>query len=409
MIVSLPNSKDDWEFLHEHFELVQATILDQIRLIKRGEQIPIHTNVRKQILWIKIEEFGGYKSSGKLGIISNDTELEIIENLNKNIENPAIFRFPTLLAVPHSEFTFKCNSNHKLPKICSFKEHSFKVLQDDSVPQNVALVPDLVLSRLFKIVPKHQFILSEGPNSPVAYSNICHYSVDGSDCLFEPSEHLNESIIETSNGIAVKIVKPEAEKNIIAQLTPSEFNGLADFLHKSTHKLILLHGKAGIGKTKNIMEAINQLNYSCDFVKKTVYVDLLTSDFLSIDAPAIIFIDHIDEYLQMESESSEARSIKKYIILCRKISELLLQKGNIIVCVSRSTKVFSNYSYILSLPFDYIFTFQKSENWDFNQNPMPLNCVHGLEDAKKSLEEHLLNPLQFSAIYKANQMNLYSR
>ena len=29
--------------------------------------------------------------------------------------------------------------------------------------------------------------------------------------------------------------------------------------------------------------------------------------------------------------------------------------------------------------------------------------------AKKSLEEHLLNPLQFSAIYKANQMNLYSR
>ena len=86
VIISLSFETEDWEFLHENFELVQSTVLDQIRLIRRGDRIPIFTSLRKSPLWIFIEEFSGYQSIDTLGIISNDTELVVVETADNHMK-----------------------------------------------------------------------------------------------------------------------------------------------------------------------------------------------------------------------------------------------------------------------------------------------------------------------------------
>lgn len=382
--------------------------MDQIRLIKRSDQYPIYTNIRKQPLWIKVEEFGGYQPSNKLGIIADNTELVIIDTCDIKTENN--FDFPSFIAVPHFGFEFMCNSQYKLPQICSFNDHYFKVLQNEAVPQNVLLVPEIILRDVFKLNPKQNIKLSDGSNiSSIDYSNVVHYSVDGLKCHFNESEHLKESIISSPNGIAVKMPQTVSKEVIVIKSkVPGELNEFAQFLNKTLKKFILFHGSAGTGKTKCVREATQQLNFKPYFLYQIFYIDLLTSDFNSTQNSGLFLFDHVDEYLQVETEIDD-KTIRKYVNLYRKIAELLLQRNNRIVFISRSPKSFSPFSKVLTLPFDSTFSLETSKTWKFSKTSEELNCVFGLTEAKKSLERHILNPLQFSDIYHANQMNLYSR
>lgn len=400
--------------MNDNYEIIQSLILDQIRLIQKGQSLPIYTSLRNTPLWIKIEEFGGYQTSDVLGIISNDTELVVIDSKtdDQSTCNPKI-EIPSLFAVPTSDYHFSCNSSYEILDLCSFKEETFRVRKLDSVPPNVLLVPDLVLSKVFKISPKEKITLLPSSKLSNSYTGTYNFSVDGIKCEFEIDQHYNETIISTSNGIAIKTSEIDFNQiNCIKPFIKGSKNAFTEFLSETLYKCVLFHGQAGSGKTKTAHEAIRYLNYSPTFLSQIVYIDLLKSSFnlkFPEKDPIVFIIDHVDEYFQSQSEIEE-KDVTKYICLYRKIFDILqVCKNNRVILISRSSKIFSNYSSIAPLQFDHIFTLECSKNWNFEVNTVPLTCVFGLNEAKKLLERFILNPLKFSSAYLANQMDLYSR
>lgn len=415
VIISLPFEAEDWKFLHENFELIQTTVLDQIRLIKRGDRIPIHTTIRKSPLWICIEEFSGYQSRDTLGIISNDTELIVVEKTDNRMKNKLQEQTISLIAVPSSQTHFSCNPGHNLPQICSFKDNNFKVLADERVPKNCIIIPHVILTDVFKISPKDEIIISEAKSDKsMPFTSFIHYTLDGSKPSLNPNEHNNETIISTSNGFSVKISDSNTEQ--IVKLKCKDFNELNDYaklLHETAHRMILFHGRSGCGKTQTVRDAIDQLNFCPEYFSKIVYVDLLTTElnlnYNFNDVPISFILDHVDEFLFEEAEVDEKVN-KKYAQLCKKLENILLMhEENRITVILRSSKLFSRFSSKISLPFDFIFTLEKSNSWSFEFNADPFDSVFGLNEAKSQLQYHILHPLQFADVYKFNQMNLHSR
>lgn len=348
-----------------------------------------------------------------LGIISNDTELVIIDYNDDQGINRLDTEIPTLLAVPSVNFTFLCNPCHKVPEICSYRDEYFRISTCDSVPPNVLLVPDLILSDFFNLMPKDKILLSPGVKYSESYSGTFNFSLDESLCEFDPNQHPNETIISTSNGIVVKTSKIDFDQ--ITQIRPlnlSKMNVLTQFLLDSSHKFILFHGQPGSGKSKNALEAVNQLNYDPKFFSQAIYIDLLSSPS-NINVPEeksiVAVIDHLDEYLQPHFETDE-KNIMDYILLFKKIRGILQScNENRVVLISRSIRVFSNFSSIVPLQFDHIFALENSKHWEFKVNPEPLTSVFGLNEAKYLLERYILSPLQFSHAFITNQMDVHSR
>jgi hypothetical protein len=415
VIVSLLHGASDWKFLNDNYEMIQSLILDQIRLIKKGQSLPIYTNLRKLPLWIKIEEFGGYQTSDALGMISNNTELVVIDSKfdNQSSHNSEIDKFTSLLAVPTSDFHFSCNSSHEIPELCSFRNESFRIRKLETVPPNILLVPDFILSKIFNLNAKEKITLSPSLKYSNSYTGSYSFSVNGNVCEFENNMHTKETIISTPNGVAIKT--SEIDFNHINRIRPyikPSKNIFTELLLDTFFKCVLLHGLAGSGKTKAAQEAIQYLNYLPNFLSQIIYIDLLKSSLnlnFSEEIPIVFVIDHVDEYLQSQSDIEEKDAIK-YILLCKKIVDILQYcKSNRVILISRSSRIFSNYSSIVTLQFDRIMTFEGSKKWDFEVNPEPLACVFGLNEAKFMLERFILNPLQYSDAYMANQMDVYSR
>lgn len=413
VIVSLLNGASDWKFLNENYETIQSLILDQIRLIKKGQSLPIYTNIRKTPLWITIEEFGGYKAPAVLGIISNDTELVVIDSISDDhIYKRFETEIPPLISVPTSDFYFSCNSSHEIPELCSYRDESFRIRKCESVPRNVIFVPDIILSKFFKIHPKEKICLSSGSKISNSYSGTYNFSINENACEFESNQHSNETIISTPNGIVIKT--SEIDYNQMNRIKPLDIpikNSIADLLLETFYKCVLFHGQAGSGKTKAAQAAICHLSYSSNFLSQLIYIDLLTSslDINFLEESSIVFvIDHVDEYLQSQSEID--KDITKYILLYKKIIDILqICKDNRVILISRSSEIFSKYSSIAMFQFDLIFKSEDSKNWNFEINPEPLISVFGLNEAKSLLEKFILNPLQFSYAYKTNQMDVHSR
>lgn len=411
-MVSLPKGSDDWKLLHEDFESLQSQILEQCRLVKRRNQFPIYSNSRKAPLWIKVEEFGGYQSPEKLGIISDDTELVFVDSpneLGRTDDNNAY----SFIVVPSSGFDFVCNPAQTIANVCSFQSHQFLVRKCEKVPRGVLLIPDIILNEVFRVSPKDEIDILASVSTALEFSGIIHYSVDGATCNFEAGKHLNETIIAAPNGIAVKSFANESSQ-IHRFKTPAslESNSFSEFISQTKHRMILFHGQSGCGKSKAVADAIQYLNYSSSYLFKIVYIDLMTTDLYinsDIDLFSTIIFDHADEYLQIESDA-EDEVTRKYVNMCRYISELLsMHKTAKVVLVSRSSKAFSRLSSAFSLRFDYSFRLEASKGWSFDVNPEPLISVFGLEEAKSSLHRLILNPLQFYRVYAANNMDLHSR
>lgn len=413
VIVSLLHGTSDWKFLNENYEAIQSLILDQIRLIKKGQSLPIYTSIRKLPLWITIEEFGGYQTSAVLGIISNDTELVVIDSKSDNqVNNHFEIEIPSLFAVPTSDFYFSCNSSNEIPELCSYRDESFRIRKCESVPRNVLFVPDIILSKFFQMHPKEKICLSSGSKFSNSYSGTYNFSVDGNVCEFESNQHSNETIISTSNGITIKTSEIDFNQtNCIKPLNIPVNNYFSELLLETIYKCVLFHGQAGSGKTKAAQTAICHLNYSSNFLSQIIYIDLLTSslDFNFLEESSIVFvIDHVDEYLQ--SQPGIEKDITKYILFRKKIIDILqICKDNRVILISRSSEIFSYFSSIAMFQFDRIFTAEDSKNWNFEINPAPLTSIFGLNEAKSLLERFILNPLQFSNAYMANQMDVHSR
>lgn len=411
-MVSLPNGSEDWKLLYQDFESLQSLILNQIRLVKRGNLFPIYSKSRNTPLWIKVEEFDGYKSPEKLGVISNDTELVFIDSISEPSPNVSSF-VHSFIVVPTFGFEFHCNSAHGTPDICRFKDHQFIVRKCETVPQGVLLVPDIILKDVFKICSKEKIeICSSISEIPEFFSTI-NYSADGGICIFESSNHLIETIISTPTGIVVK--SSNSEPNVIIPLNTEksfESNSFSEFISKTEHRIILFNGQSGCGKSKAIGDAIQYLNHSSSYLFKMIYFDLLeTSDlsFSNIEDFSVIILDHVDEYLLVESDSDDEVT-KKYIRLCRDISDLVsMYKMVKFVIVTRSNKDFTQFLPKFPLRFDYSFSLQKFEGWTFDINLQPFEDVLGLVEAKLSLQRLILNPLKFYSVYKANNMDLHSR
>lgn len=415
VIVSLPFETEDFMFVHENYELIQSTVLDQIRLIKRGDRIPIHLSIRKSPVWISIEEFGGYQSPNILGIISNETELVVVELNHNNIKSIKVEeKLPHLFAVPSLKPYFACHSFHNLPEICSYKNHSFKILKDDSVHKNCILIPYVIIYNIFKISSKEKIQFSrihEDMNVP--FSSFTHYTFDGMKPEINLLEHSNESIISSPNGISIKtnysnsdeVIKLKSESNL------DNLNTYTNLLLETSYRMILFNGQSGCGKTEIVLETINQLNFRPDYFSRIIYIDLLTSDFEShfdLNSSKTFILDHVDEYLQ-EGQDDEKIN-RKYVKLWKKLEWILLMNiENRITIISRTAKIFSKLSTKFSLPFDYVFKHEKSNNWNLQLNHNRFDSIRGLSYAISLLELHILHPLQFSNIYKFNQMNLHSR
>lgn len=400
--------------MHENFELIQSTILDQIRLIKRGDRIPIYTSIRKYPLWLLIEEFGGYQSPDILGIISNDTELVVIEVSDSLVKHKTGEESVYLIAVPSSQFHISCNPIHNLKRVCSFKKHSFTILADDKVPRDCMLIPNVIMNDIFKINPKDRVLLTiSNDENDVPFTSFIHYTVDGSKPEFTAIEHSNESIISASNGFSIKSSNSYEDEIVkIKHLNFDNLNEYAKLMLETSHRLILFHGQSGCGKTEYVIDAINQLNFCPDYTSKIIYVDLLASELDSncdFNSSTSFILDHVDEFLVDEPDSDEKMN-KKYAKLWKKLEWIIqMNTENRVTIISRSSKIFSKLSTKISLPFDYIFTLENENNWKFQMNRNPFESVFGLKEAKSLLELHILHPLQFSDVYKFNQMNLHSR
>lgn len=414
VIVSLPFEAEDWNFLHENFELIQSTILNQIRLIRRGDRIPIYTSLRKSHLWILIEEFGGYQSPDILGIISNETQLVVVDAADSHVNHKTCEENLNLIAVPSSQLHFSCNPIHNLKRICSINNHSFRIVADEKVPKNCIFIPNVIMSDILKVDPKDKILLSiHNDENTVSFTSFIHYRVDGSKPDFNVLEHSNESIISAYNGFSIKSSQFNFDSTI--NMKRSNFDNLNDYaklLLETSHRMILFYGQSGSGKTEVVLAAINQLNFCPEYTSKIIYVDLLTSELESncyLNCPKTFILDHVDEYL-IDDPDADEKMKKKYAKLSKKLEWIAqMNTENRVTIISRSSKIFSKLSTTVSLPFDYIFAMEKANNWKFQMNRSPFDSLFGLKEAKSLLELHILHPLQFSNVYKFNQMNLHSR
>ena len=421
VIVSVPSGPEDLTFLHENFKIIESLILDQIRLVRRGDLVPIFTNHRNKPLWIKIEEFGGYQTPEKVGIIGNDTELIVMEEFETTlqIENLVISK---LVAVPSSKFTFSANPCQRLPQICSFKGYNFKIEKDENVPIGILVVPDVILHMIFELLPKDIIALKHNSCEDITDENcgLKHFSADGLLCEFDRKFRRKETIIPASNGIVVKTKHHDSEEIIYCKrIITKTLNKFSEMLSKSSSRLILFHGPAGCGKSETAIEAIDQLNYSYNFLLPIIYSDLITIDekkFLlqtqkSKNINHLLILDHVDEYLKSDSDEADDKNAIKYMKLCHLISNIIeFNKRSKIVLIVRSLKSLSRFFSISSLPVDEIFSMEESKNWKFNCSVSSNTYLNfrGLDEAKSLLERYILNPLRFSDVFRANGMNLYS-
>ena len=369
---------------------------------------------RKSPLWIFVEEFGGYQSPDVWGIISNETELVVIEASNSHLDPKKIDEIPLLVAVPSSQLHFSCNTSHNLPLICGFKDHNFRVISDDKTPKDCIFIPNVIMTKIFKIEPKDKILLSKiNDKNSVPSTSFIHYTLNESKPEFDPSEHANESIISSPDCISIKNSNSNRDEIVRIKCTSFDnFNVYADLLRQTSHRMILFHGQSGCGKTEIVHNAVNQLNFCPEYSSKIIYIDLLTSELVTnhnYNSSITFILDHTDEYLLQEPDLDENINVK-YMKLCKKLESILqMHKENRVTLISRSSKIFSKFATIFLLPFDFIFTLEKLNDWKFHLNCDPFDSVFGLNEAKSLLELHILHPLQFSEVYKLNQMNLHSR
>lgn len=402
--------------------MLQNRILDQHRLVKKGIRMPIYTDSRMDPFYIVIEELCGYKSNSVYGILSNDTELVVINSSDcaDDINSSPRFepRIIDLVSIPTTSFKFFSNSLCGLSRLCSFKEHSFIVEIDDSLPEGVILVPEIILISIFKLRAKSKICISSNSSKVFDMTLLgqYHFSVDGLNCKYDSNIHIGETVIPCDNGIIAfsnEIGTTKVCPIEISSLLP--LNCFASFLHSSSKRMILFHGPSGCGKSKTVLDAMTQLNFRPDFHFQFQYLDLSVKSFtidesLYVYDKSIIILDHADEYLNENENEDREKPSRKLFKLHYTIMNLLSRSSLCRIClIVRSIRDFSGFLKNAPLPFDFLFTSvpEKSE-WGLAKPHGPWNDIFGQKHAKLQLERYILNPIRFNYIFQANNMKLHS-
>lgn len=430
VIVSLPVSAD-WSLVHANFEVLQAVILDQVRLVRRGDHIPLFTPLRAEPVWIRIDEFGGYQQADRLGILHNDTEVIVLSE-PPTCETRDTCREQVLRVLPARSNYFAIHSSilHGTQHM-SLLNHRVRVSPDDTLPPGYLQVPDAILAEIFRLSPKSFVTVrleGDAPDSRPPPRVILLSSTTGRDDPPSATHihnllktHPSETIIPLSCDTFIVREPGDAgptEIRHFTSLSRGVSNVLATFILeqmiKSNRRLCLFSGGIGSGKTRLVHEAIRFLDYSSHCPLQIGYLDALCDPLSASLRPSqLIVVDHVDEFLDQEEDDTGRFASRRYMELCSLVETVLLQTDGRVMLITRSNRALAPHLSTHPLPVDCVFSNQPS--WDgaprdtapLRSTPAPLPLVLGLEEAKAVLAQHIFNPLRFASLYRANGMKAH--
>lgn len=386
-------SEDHWRLVNENRGLIEGIILDQIRLMKRHQRVPLWFGDQNVMIWIRLE------SGGEYGLLGFDTELIVEQAGEAAVVDENEFQMTLIPGLKDGFYWRKAGGLYRIGEDAVVNVHS-----DPQIPEGFLQISYYILDHLLQLTSKskinckkvakkkleypHQWILSSKEAKPVIVS-------------FQ-----FESVVFVEAGAAM-IGSAVPRKNIIYQKIPAPplMNELVTFL-LNEQKLLLIEGEAGVGKTAQIQQAIHALNWSYDFVLPIKYYDLQTeTPILANNSSKCLYIlDHFDEYF--EGEGEEAQELDKFRNIVKQINHSTQTLGQSIALIVRSSRNLIKYMRSCGwLSFDAKFTIEKSCNASLIVTDSPaFDHVLGTHSALRQLKRLLFHPIKYEHIYAANGM-----
>lgn len=383
-------SEEHWRLVNENRDLIEGIILDQIRLMKRHQRVPLWFEDQNTMIWIRLE------SGGEYGLLGFDTEL-IVEQASES--SVIEFEITLIPGLRDGFYWRKAGGLHRIGDEAIVNVHS-----DPQIPEGFLQIPYYILDHLFQLPSKSKITCKKVAKSKLEYPHQWIISLKEIDPAIVALQF--ESVVFVGEGAAM-IGSAEPRKNIIYQKIPAPpvMNELATFLLNES-KLLLIEGEAGVGKTAQIQQAISALNWNHDFGLPIKYYDLQSeTPLLGIFSSKCLYIlDHFDEYFEEEGE--EAKELDKFRKIVKQINHSTQTLGHSVTLVVRSSRNLIKYMQGCGwLSFDASFTIEKSCNTSVTLTDSPtFDHVLGSQSALLQLKRLLFNPIKYEHIYAANGM-----
>lgn len=389
--VVLVDGEDHWMLLNKNRDSIESIILDQIRLMKRHQRLPIWFG--DQVIWIKLE------SGGEYGLLGFDTEL-IVEQATEAVQVEEI----EMSLIPGLRDGFYWKKSAGLYRI---REETVRIQADPQIPEGFLQVPYYLLEHVFALPPKSKINCERVVKTKLEFPHQWTISHSAATNTFNSLNSFDfESIMFVAEGTAV-IGSTEARKNIqYKEVKPIQFDELATFLMKKP-KIALIEGDAGVGKTIQIQQAIMALNWRHEFPLIIKYYDMLSeTPIIGNERFRTLYIlDHFDEYFE-EQEEAEPENRQKFLKIAKQINHATQTLDHSVAIIVRSCRNLTKYMRGCGmLSFDASFTCETVKNTSMTLIDSPaFDHVLGSQATLLRLKCLLFNPIKYEHIYAANGM-----
>ncbi len=401
---------EDWRLVHEHWAVLEETILDQIRLVKKGSTVQ---------LWAPFKPSGGpvqlliedFDAKSQYGVIDSNTELIIVPKVPQ--QTPFQKKLQILPGLDDDFVT-----SQMMEGFYQIGDFNVKLKKDDSIPPEFIRIPYYLIETVFKTMskqcitctnvskaPKQQFTFQVLPQGQTPSSIAFTDSMTTLDCC--------------SQGCA--IIKSDSEQENIYYkpllLKPSLNGPFAEFLMKP-FSVALIEGKIGAGKSVAIKEAKEALEWSPHFHLPIEYIDLCEQkqlDFPLTPSSCLFILDHFDEFVEGEDQEEsggvfdEERAASRFKAAVKRITGVVQKYGHRVVLLLRSSRTLQKYWRTCSLPIDQVYKFeslQKLHSVDSIVLNPSFGQVFGAKDILHALQKNILNPIKYASLYSANGLKL---
>ena len=394
----------DWKLIHEHWSTLEESILDQIRLLKKGSTVSLLTPWKRIQLFIE-----DFDAKSQYGVIYSETELIIVPK----IIQVAPFE-KKLQILPGFGDGFACA--HFSDGVIRVGAFNVQVKKDESIPEGFIQIPYYLIDTVFQTKAKQLITCSTTVKKQSSKHQFTFKVMpEGAQ---DTSITINDSLTIVTNSSGCALVKTDEERQTIYYRPLQEApipSSLSAFL-MNPHSTVLVEGKIGAGKSVAMKKAIEQLNWSSAFTLPIEYLDLMDKKQLDLPltpSPSLMILDHFDEFVIGEESAAafdEEAAIARYKASVKKIITAVQKYDHRFVLIVRTSRSLQKYWRFCALPIDSVFKFEPQPSPSLSANNLILNPtfegVFGADGVLKALQKHILNPIKYSSLFTANGLSL---
>lgn len=438
--MGVDEDSEDWRVVHELWSLLEESILDQIRLLKRGSEVKVclpvlGSNGGLRQVSLFVEDFDGGSGAGRFGIIDADTELIVVPRRTSHHQLSSSTTVK-LQILPGMEDRFSAC----LP-LTSVGGLSVDVSVDEALPEGFIRVPYYLIEHLFASRPKAFITCStqrqkRSEQQQQQFSYFIHPEDKQPPQQSPVKANPAQDVAFIDGGTAlVKAASATAEKADISYVPlsepASEVSELAGFLSKEQFGVAVIEGKAGVGKTVAVKKALQELDWATQFKRPIHYLDLqgqrqqqqLNLSTIGGHQAALIVLDHFDEFIidgqdHSGAEVDEEAAALRFKSTVKRVNSAIQLFQHQFVLLMRSTRSLTTYWRLCgSFPIDKVYSMDSGNSSSsitrkHVRDQITLNptfvTVLGNESRSviSALQKHILNPIKYSQLYTANGLAL---